>query len=310
LLGFPRGTLTTDPAAAASIVPMLGEHRPFLSPSVSPDGQMLAVQVQGLTDSIWVYDLQRRSGTMLNADGDASSPVWSPDSRRVTFRLSRGGAGRDAVVTMNADGSGAPDVLYESDQSPTPGSWSSDGRTLAFTQHHPHTGLDVWVLRMDRGGEARPFVQSPFNSWCPRFSPDGSLLAYASDHSGRPEVYVQAFPSGSRWQASSEGGHSPIWLPSGGELFFRSLNNSGATAVRIATQPTFMVGRPRVAFDGTFLPGTMATPNYDIHPKTGEFVLVRAEQPSEPTTQLAVVLNWFEEIRRRSSLILGSPQEA
>ena len=93
--------------------------------------------------------------------------------------------------------------------------------------------------------KAQPFLRTPFVESVPRFSPSGRWLAYVSDESGRPEIYVQPYPGpGGKWQISTEGGTEPVWNPNGRELFYRS--GDKMMAVDIATQPSFAAGKPRV----------------------------------------------------------------
>ena len=116
-----------------------------------------------------------------------------------------------------------------------------------------------------------------------------------------------------RRQITSEGGAGgtgPLWLPgASGELAYRS--GDQVFAVRVATEPTFMVGRPRPFAQGdgasapsttspaTFLPATLLTRNYDAMPDGQRLVIARAEEDRTRVTHLNVVLNWFDELRKR-----------
>ncbi len=177
-------------------------------------------------------------------------------------------------------------------------SWSPDGQLLAFVEVNPTTGYDIWVLRLsDR--KAQPFLRTPFNESVPRFSPDGRWLAYISNESGRYEIYVQPYPGpGGKWQISTEGGTEPIWNPNGRELFYRS--GDKMMAVDIATQPSFTAGKPRVLFEGRYELSPATTPNYDVSPDGQRFLMLKPAEASEAApTQINVVLNWFEELKRR-----------
>ena len=133
------------------------------------------------------------------------------------------------------------------------------------------------------------------------FSPDGHWLAYISDESGRPEIYVQPYPGpGGKWQISTEGGIEPAWNRNGRELFFRS--GSKMMGVEVTTQPTFSAGKPKVLFEGQYLEvqaGLMGTA-YDVSPDGQRFLMIKSgEQAQAAPTQINVVLNWFEELKRR-----------
>jgi Tol biopolymer transport system component len=161
----------------------------------------------------------------------------------------------------------------------------------------PTTGIDIWVLRLgDR--KAQPFLQTPFNEGAPRFSPDGRWLAYTSDESGRYEVYVQPYPGpGGKWLISTEGGTEPVWNRNGRELFYRA--GDKMMAVDIATQPGFSAGNPRMLFDGPYALSPAAPPNYDVSPDGQRFLMLKpVEQAGAAPTQINVVLNWTEELKR------------
>jgi eukaryotic-like serine/threonine-protein kinase len=152
------------------------------------------------------------------------------------------------------------------------------------------------VLRLsDR--KAEPFLQTSAQESGARFSPDGRWLAYVSDASGRNEVYVQPYPGpGSRWQVSSDGGGQPVWNRNGRELFYRSEDK--IMAVDITTEPSFSAGRPKMLFKGSYFSSShVENPFYDVSPDGQRFLMLK---PSEQAvlTQINVVLNWTEELKR------------
>jgi Tol biopolymer transport system component len=148
--------------------------------------------------------------------------------------------------------------------------------------------------------KAQPFLQTPFNESSPRFSPDGHLLAYVSDESGQFEIYVQPYPGpGGKWQISTDGGAEPVWNPNGRELFYRS--GDKMMAVGIATQPSFVAGKPRMLFQGPYVRNTPPNtiPFYDVSPDGQRFLMLKPSDQAAAPTQIDVVLNWFEELKRR-----------
>ena len=147
--------------------------------------------------------------------------------------------------------------------------------------------------------KARPFLRTQFDETAPRFSPDGHWLAYISDESGRDEVYVQPYPGpGGKWQISTEGGTEPVWSPNGRELFYRS--GGKMMAADIAAQPGFTVGKPRMLFEGPYQTAWTDLPNYDVSPDGQRFLMLKPiESADAAPTQINVVLNWFEELKRR-----------
>ena len=269
----------------------------YLYPRLSPDGRRVAVAITGPDTQVWLYDLSRETMTRLTFEGNANqSPAWTPDGKRITFNSNKEGPLN--LFWQRADGSGGLERLTTSEYVHLPTSWSPDGQLLAFVEVNPITGRDIWVLRLgDR--KAQPFLRTPFDESAPRFSPDGRWLAYASNESGRYEIYVQPYPGpGGKWQISTEGGTEPAWNPNGRELFYRS--GDMMMAVDVKTKPSFTLGKPRVLFKGQYSPTPATLPNYDVSPDGQRFLMLKAsEQEAAAPTQINVVLNWFEELKRR-----------
>jgi serine/threonine-protein kinase len=271
--------------------------RGYLYPHVSPDGQHVALSVTEATSSIWFYDLVRETMTRLTFEGKQNnSAVWSPDSKRIAFH-SRS-EGPDTIYSKPAEG-GQPEKLFVNESNVVPTSWSPDGKALAFLKISPTTRFDLWTLSLN-DHNAKPFLETPANEGAARFSPDGHWLAYVSDKSGRYEVYVRAYPGADHeFPISTDGGTEPVWNPKGHELFYRS-GNKMMVVDYVPTQPIFTAGKPRVLFEGQFLPTPATTPNYDVSPDGQRFLMLKAAEPEgEGPTQINIVFNWFEELKRR-----------
>ena len=130
------------------------------------------------------------------------------------------------------------------------------------------------------------------------FSPDGRWLAYQSDESGRQEIYVRPFPGpGGRWPISTDGGTEPVWARSGRELFYR--NGDKMMSAAVETKSTF--GKPKLLFEGHY-ETTIYTllPNYDVSHDGQRFLMTKSSNQESVRTQLNLVLNWSEELRRLS----------
>ena len=271
--------------------------RTYLFPRLSPDGGRVAVGISDRETHLWLYDLARETMTRLTFEGTVNhNPVWTPDGKRIAFNSDKEGLPK--IYWQLADGSGGLEQLTSSQNSNVPMSWSPDGQLLAFMESNPTTGSDIWVLRLsDR--KPQPFLQTPFNESVPRFSPDGRWLAYISNESGRYEVYVQPYPGpGGKWQISTEGGTEPVWNRNGRELFYRT--GDKMMAVDITAQPGFAAGKPRTLFEGRYERTPATSPDYDVSPDGQRFLMLkRSEQEAAAPTQINVVLNWFEELKRR-----------
>ncbi len=211
-------------------------------------------------------------------------PAWTPDGKRIAFISNREGPLN--IFWQLADGSGGLERLTTSEYVNAPNSWSPDGQLLAFIEVNPTSGFDIWVLRLgDR--RAQPFLRTPSTESAPRFSPDGRWLAYISDESGRYEVYVQPYPGpGGKWLISTEGGNEPVWNPNGRELFYRS--GDRMMAVEITKQPGFSAGKPKVLFEGKYLPTPITFPNYDVSLDGQRFLMLKASEQEQAATQINV----------------------
>jgi Tol biopolymer transport system component len=122
---------------------------------------------------------------------------------------------------MAADGAGAPVRLGDTFMDGAPNSWSSDGKMLAFSQGIDGNAADIWAYALESGRPAEPLISSKYSEYQARFAPDSRHIAYVSDESGQPEVYVQPVPpTGRKWKLSSGGGGSPVWSPDGRRIYY------------------------------------------------------------------------------------------
>jgi Tol biopolymer transport system component/predicted Ser/Thr protein kinase len=275
--------------------PLPAPPHAYRYPRLSPDGGRVAVTIEEGGDQIWLYDLRRDTLTRLTFEGTYNlMGAWTPDGKHIAFGSNRGGAFN--LFWQRADGSGGMERLNTSEYGQNANSFSPDGQAVALIQSPPNIGEDIWVLRMsDR--KAEPFLQTPFTEGAPTFSPDGHWLAYVSNESGRNEIYVQPYPGpGGQYQISTDGGTEPVWNPKGGELFYRQ--GDKMMAVPVVTKGTFSADRPHTLFEGSYLPTPQTFPDYDVSRDGKRFLMVKAVSQAQASTQINVVLNWTEELKR------------
>jgi Tol biopolymer transport system component len=215
---------------------------------VAPDGARFAVHVhEGDGGDIWTFDPDQGRLQRFTFDGsqENSSPVWSPDGTRIAFASRR--ANSWGLYVKRADGAGDAELITESNDEKVPMSWSPDGTLLVYVQMGK--GLDIWAVPLE--GDKRPFpvVDGPYDEGEAQVSPDGKWLAYASNETGMPEIYIKQFPEGpAKRQVSTGGGRWPRWRGDGKELFFI---NTGMAVVDIDTSgATPRPGIPRQLFTG------------------------------------------------------------
>lgn len=274
---------------------------------VSPDGKRVLVVIQdgGFRD-VWMYDILRGTLARLTfGEGDNSAPTWSPDGRRVAFARLRDG--NFSILAKPSDGSGSEETLLppQSFRS-SPASWSPDGKLLTCFRVGRGGKFEVWVLPLEGERKPQPLLAGQFNYGGAPFSPDGKYVAYASDETGRNEVYVMPFGNGSgKWQISMGGGSNPVWERDGRQLFYREGGN--IMGVDVTTHPVFSATPPRVIVPAKAIANLPSGPgqpgSFDVSPDGQRFLV---HQPSSDAAQSAqiqvnVVLNWTEELRRRGA---------
>ena len=282
------------------VTPVLSEEHAFARPHLSPDGRHVAIQIfaPSASSDIWIYDLERGTRVRLTtSDSNNQDPIWTPDGSKIVFASNRDGS--SDLYQKASDGSGDAEPFPRIESNNEAHSFSPDGKFLAYYQRAAGSdqNRDIWTLSLEGEPERRPFLETPFNERSPSFSPDGLWIAYASDESGRDEIYVQPFPGpGGRTVVSRGGGREPVWAKNGDELFYRRGNEIWAATVSLGA--TFDVESPQKLFEGRFVAerAVSGSQSYDVSPDGQRFILV---QPTDQSSQLHVVVNWFEELNER-----------
>ncbi|MEJ2205600.1 MAG: hypothetical protein P8170_15995 [Gemmatimonadota bacterium] len=273
--------------------PLEGNTAGYMTPSLSPDGKELAVTriVEAGREELWLHDVETGTAARLSTTSTINNlPLWSTDGERIVFNSVRRPPGLYQVPRDLRDSSAL--VLQRGQHILVPGSFSTDGRLLAYTELNNRTLGDVWTLSLDDGSVA-PVVRSPSNERTPAFSPDGRWLAFASSESGEDQVYVQTYPGpGPPMQISTDGGREPLWSRDGTELFYRHAGRM--MAVPVQTEGPFAAGPPIELFEDPYAPEYKGRSNYDVAPD-GRFLMVAVEEGSEPA-RLDIILNWFDEL--------------
>jgi len=282
----------------------LGEAAPpglYQDLALSPDGTRLALCIaaeQPPTRDIWVRDLNRGVSSRLTFDpGDEIAPVWSPDGSRIAFGKVHGDEMRCYVKAAN--GVGAEDSLASTPGgSEAPFDWSGATNTIVVSHIIPPFQWDIWVLPADGRQTPRPFLQSPFDEYWGRISPDGRWLAYVSNESGHNEVYVVPYSGpGGKWQISTAGGSFPQWRADGKELFFWGADQS-IMAVDVRSGTTFEVGVPKPLFKATLSEGRYPGYRWAVS-RDGQRFLVNTPSGAATAGSFIVVTNWTAELRRK-----------
>jgi serine/threonine-protein kinase len=280
-------------------VPAVKESGIYEHPRLSANDKRVTVTSSSEKGGdVMVYDLERGARIRLTVEGSINNfPAWSADGSRITFNTTRAELG---IFWKPADGSGQAEMLLARKYPRLPGSWTRDGKFLAFTEINPKSGKDIWIFKRD-SSVASPLLSSPFQEHSPVFSPDGSWLIYVSDESGREEVYATRYPGlDEKKSISTSGGREPVWSRDGQEVFYR--NGDQLIAVPVQLSPAFAIGESRVILEGTWAEGawqeqSITNADYDVSADGQRFLMVEVEE-SSTASELRVVVNWFEELKR------------
>jgi eukaryotic-like serine/threonine-protein kinase len=264
---------------------------------LSPDGSRLATEAGDADSDIWIYDPKRQVNTRLTfGPGASTSPVWSPDGHWIAYM---GVRGKNNVYRRPVSGVGQEELLLEGDSTNrNPLDWSADGKFLLIGVGDLSSTGRIWVLSLAGDRKAVPVTQSAFQAISAKFSPDGHWLAYSSNESGRQEVYVMPFGSGTgKWQISSSGGTQPVWRRDGKELFYWSTDNN-LMSVPITLKPGLVeVGAAHPLFRFNNPVGVIGVVSpYDVTTDGQRFVLITT--PQQTPRPVTLVTNWMADLKQ------------
>jgi len=263
--------------------------------SVAPNGNLVSVSITDIASQntdIWTYDLQRGNTKRLtfNPAQDAV-PIWSPDAARLVFASNR----RDFndLYVKNSDGAQEEQNILQSDADKFPNDWSPEGRYILYTQDTDFGFVTLPELKNSLFLKASSVVRNG------QFSPDGKWMAYASNETGRWEIYVTSFPTPrGKWQVSVGGGEQPRWRGDGKELFYLS-PDSKMMAVPVTTGADFDSGTPMALFQAT---PRQPIPIYDLFvydvSRDGQRFLIITPVKEAETAPMSVVLDWTAKLNK------------
>ncbi len=272
--------------------------------ALSPDGSQMAAEfINGNSNTsspdIWIKRLNGGALSRLTFEGaNNQRPTWSHDGRDIFFLSDR--TRPPALYRQRADGSAPAQRVASGARGLGEGLESGDGSWLVL-RSADDVCCDILGMRPGVDSAPVPLVATSFRERSPALSPDGKWLAYASDETGRFEIFVRPFPNvqSGKWQVSTAGGASPRWSRQGDELFFLD-GASDMEAVRVATKPGFGILNKQRLFSAT---GYFASPwaqAYDVSPDGRRFLMLRVGSASGAVSLSLVLVQGFPaELRRK-----------
>ncbi len=267
-------------------------------PRLSPDGSRIAVDIRSPTSmgDVWVFQVGGGGGTRITAEpGREFGAVWTPDGRELIYMSERP---TFDLYRRASDASRLAEPLVTGRYDRYPGGVSQDGRLVAFTLS-VHGGVELWTVNLQGRAEPKRYLANGFNLAHAVISPDGRWIAYDSDESGKVEVYVQSFPDPKlkRWKVSTAEGSEPLWTRGGRELVYRKGDSVMAVVTDLEQGRS---GAPALLFAGPYPdnPGWTRPRSYDVSADGERFLMIRLPD-SRPRPQIALVLNWFDELRAK-----------
>jgi Tol biopolymer transport system component len=223
-------------------------------------------------------------------------PVWRPDGLGITFGSNR--ATRDSFDLYDAAADSSAEATRLLDTSiGLPGSWTPDATALIYTQLQsgtPEGNSDLWILPRD-GGRPKPLLTTRFSESAATLSSNGDWLAYVSDQTGEPRVYIQAFPVGGRIVTVSTGrGTEPVWSRDGSALYYRDANRLMVVDIRNGD----VLAPPRLLFAAPYDSDINAVgyPNYDVSADGERFLMIGSSD--DLRSPGLYVQNWLDELKR------------
>jgi eukaryotic-like serine/threonine-protein kinase len=265
------------------------------APRVSPDGRRIALAMDLPTD-IWTKDMVTGALTRVTMQGNRSRPAWTPDGRRIAYVAMDSGQQSSLIYAQPWDGSGMPELFAKADNGLFEISFGPAGAYFAVRRGANPPDRDILIASYDSPHALQTFLASAGMETAPRVSPNGRVLAYVTDETGRREVYVRPLPGpGGRVQVSINGGDEPVWSPDANTLYYRSPTH--LMAAILTDRPELDVLRRETLFADAYM-RDQGYPNYDVFPNGTEFVFVKTDVPDLPT--LMGIAHWTTELRRRT----------
>lgn len=270
-------------------VGVVGKPDVYGNVSLAPNGRVLAVDKTDMgsqNTNLWTYELQRDSAKRLTFhSGIDGVPIWSPDGTSLVFSSTR--QLRNDLYIKNSDGAQEEKSIVRDDLNKFPSDWSRDGKYILYTGDKDFWSVTVPEIKSSLFLKAVSALRNG------QFSPDGKWVAFASNETGKWEIYVTSFPEArGKWQVSIGGGEQPRWRGDGKELFYLS-SDVKMMAAPVTLGANFDAVTPIALFQTTPRQSVSRTDLfvYDVS-RDGQRFLINTQVKQGESQPMSVVLNW------------------
>jgi Tol biopolymer transport system component len=229
---------------------------------------------------------------------DDITGVYSPDGSQIAWVSNRSGAYE--LYIKPANGTGNDELLLKTGSVKYADDWSYDGKYILYENVDPKTKFDLWILPVFGDRKPFPYLTSGFNEAHARFAPDGKWIVYASDESGRTELYVQSFPTGKgKWQISKGGGDQPFWRQDGKELFYVAPDGKLRAVEILESSDTIQPGNTTTLANVQITTsGIVSARSYYVAHSSGQEFTITMPVEDLASLPITVVLNWPKLLRK------------
>jgi eukaryotic-like serine/threonine-protein kinase len=262
---------------------------------VAPEGKRISVDIVDMAaqnTDVWTQELQSEKSKRLTFEPSIDVvPVWSPDGKRIVFSSNR--LTGFNLYMKDADGAEEEKLIARDEIDKLPNDWSRDGKSILYTR-----GKDLWYLTLP-DLKAAQFLKAASVVRNGQFSPDGKWVAYASNETGKWQIYVTSFPDArGKWQVSTSGGEQPRWRGDGKELFYIG-SDGKMMAAPVTTGANFDAGTPDPLFQAGARPAISSndTFDYDVS-RDGQRFLIITQAKSVENQPISVIVNWSARLNK------------
>ena len=301
LLYLPGTTISDDRNLAwvdhsGKILKITDLHQPIEDFDISPDGKKVAVTIEGAAWNIWIYDIDRNTLSPFTYGTDARDPLWTPDGKSIVYDSYRNGY--YGLYLSSLDNQGKEKMLIKSNYFVAPYSVSPDGKYVAYAQGDSVNNMNIGLKELEGNAPPKLIAPAPFYQEFPMFTSNGKYMAYASDESGKKEVYViSLIGPGNKIPISTNTGDSPFWSRDSKYLYYYQFQAKKLMQVPVNFGSGFSAGSPKEVFSVPIWDNTIRP--FEEIPGTQNFMSLKAADSGNSRNSLNVILNWDEELKNK-----------